>query len=458
MASWTKLVALGLAVSISAFPSKRSTNFCGESDSQVISGTPWIVFNMLYNEDLMSSSDSWCTVYDSLATSSTGVQEIKWGSTSSISPASDTVKGYSFIGLTQNLENTLTGIQSIPANYQWTRSNTTEFKGNIVFDFMTNDVKGDSTSTDSHELMLWLQYEGGQTPIGWSKTPAYTVDSLYGTSWKLYEGVNEDTGITVSSLLPDTQFDGSFSGDLMDWFQVFVTRGTFKNSTYLNVGNAGTEIFYGDSTMSSTLALQIDLPGSSSPEEAAAEAAISADSAAATSALTTSAKSSKAISSTVAAVATSSFVSAPATTNGVPSTPETTSAPPASPIALTTASTASGASSTDPSDSEECSDELSQDSNTAIAATSTTSSNVASATTSGTEPNSDDGSDDCDSDEQQSSIDVPSSTTAAVSNAAGIFPTGPFQPSGVALPTGFPHGSRPHWRPGHHDGHRKPGQ
>lgn len=103
---------------------------------------------------------------------------------------------------------------------------------------MTNDVKGDSTSSDSHELMLWLQYEGGQLPIGWGE-PTATVASLFGTSWKLYEGVNTDSGITVSSLLPDTQFDGSFTGDLKDWLDALVALGKFANTTYVNVGNAG---------------------------------------------------------------------------------------------------------------------------------------------------------------------------------------------------------------------------
>jgi hypothetical protein len=104
---------------------------------------------------------------------------------------------------------------------------------------MTNDIKGDSTSTSSRELMLWLRYEGGQLPIGWSNGPAATIDSLFGTSWELYEDVNRDTGITVSSLLPTRQFDGTFSSDLKDWLLALVALGKFTESTYVNVGNAG---------------------------------------------------------------------------------------------------------------------------------------------------------------------------------------------------------------------------
>jgi xyloglucan-specific endo-beta-1,4-glucanase len=148
-------------------------------------------------------------------------------------------KGYSFVGLTQNLENTLTSIASIPATYTWTRTNTTAFKGNICFDFMTNDVKGDSTSSSSQELMLWLEYTGGQLPIGWTAGSVATIDDLFGTSWDLYQGVNDDTGITVSSLLPKTMFEGTFEGDLREWFMKLVGLGLFTEGTYVNVGNAG---------------------------------------------------------------------------------------------------------------------------------------------------------------------------------------------------------------------------
>jgi Glycosyl hydrolase family 12. len=142
---------------------------------------------------------------------------------------------------------------------------------------MTNDVKGDSTSSSSHELMLWLQYEGGQLPIGWTNGPAGTVDNLFGTSWTLYEDVNTDTGITVSTLMPTNQFEGSFSGDLKDWLLAMAHLGRFTEATYVNVGNAGylflvlvvtlysltdldsTEFFYGNAVMNATLGLQINL-------------------------------------------------------------------------------------------------------------------------------------------------------------------------------------------------------
>lgn len=168
-------------------------------------------------------------------------------------------KGYSFVGLTQNLENRLSAIKSIPATYDWTRTNTTAYKGNICFDFMTSDTKGDSTSANAQELMLWLEYTGGQLPIGWVAGPKATIKNLYGTDWKLYQGKNEDTGITVSSLLPDKQFKNTFSGDIKDWLKALANAGVIKDNTYVNVGNGGTEPFYGKATVKATLGLQINL-------------------------------------------------------------------------------------------------------------------------------------------------------------------------------------------------------
>lgn len=243
-----------------AAPTQASTNLCGDSDYIILNNTPWIVYNMFYNA--AQSVGTQCTYYGSQTTSTAGTKEVIWSSATNIEYVESTnnvPKGYSFVGLTQNLETQISGIDSIPATYDWTRTNSTAFKGNICFDFMTSDTKGDSTSSAAQELMLWLQYEGGQLPIGWADGAVATIDNLYGTSWKLYEGKNDDTGITVHSLLPTTQLDGTFTGDIKDWLVAMANHGTFTTETYVNVGNAGTEFFYGDSVMNATLGLQINL-------------------------------------------------------------------------------------------------------------------------------------------------------------------------------------------------------
>ena len=84
-------------------------------------------------------------------------------------------------------------------------------------------------------------------------------------------------------MLPDTQFSGSFAGDLKDWFEALVRLGRFSDATYVNIGNAGyvyfgpppcdfkgskatndltwrrSEIFWGDSVLKASLGVQINL-------------------------------------------------------------------------------------------------------------------------------------------------------------------------------------------------------
>lgn len=77
----------------------------------------------------------------------------------------------------------------------------------------------------------------------------------------LYQGVNTDTGITVSSLLVDQadQYYGYFAGDIKDWLLAMVDQGLFTKSTYVNVGNAGMEPFYGTVNFENKLGLKINL-------------------------------------------------------------------------------------------------------------------------------------------------------------------------------------------------------
>ncbi|KAF4994240.1 hypothetical protein FDECE_13179 [Fusarium decemcellulare] len=243
-----------------------SATLCGApNESQLITGSPWIVFSMNYN--YQSIDGSCCTGYYDISGSG-DTQQIHWSSIWDISSTTnaDLVKGYSFVGLTQNLQTKLSDIGSIPTTYQWTVSNTTAYKGNVVYDFMTSDTKGDETSSAAQELMLWLRYEGGQVPIGFDKGPVATINNLFGKSgWKLYQGVNTDTGITVSSLLVDendqfgNQEGGTFEGDIKDWLLALSKQGVFSESTFVNVGNAGMEPFWGTVTFDNNLSLRINL-------------------------------------------------------------------------------------------------------------------------------------------------------------------------------------------------------
>jgi xyloglucan-specific endo-beta-1,4-glucanase len=144
------LVAIRVASALPTFSqlaSRSSTaaqNFCGAPDSySVISGTPWIVYSMNYNyQDIEGSC---CTGFTGVTTASDGTQEIGWNSTwkiTEVESTSNVPKGYSFVGLTENLETTIEGIESIPAKYHWVRSNETKYKGMLCLHFPLKKAVG----------------------------------------------------------------------------------------------------------------------------------------------------------------------------------------------------------------------------------------------------------------------------------------------------------------------------
>lgn len=81
------LAAFLFATSVLALPTELtsredSANLCGVQDYKILMGTPWIVYNMLYNKDQMVGTQ--CTGYDSTSTSSSGTQEVHWNSKTDI--------------------------------------------------------------------------------------------------------------------------------------------------------------------------------------------------------------------------------------------------------------------------------------------------------------------------------------------------------------------------------------
>jgi hypothetical protein len=59
-----------------------SSNHCGDYDYVILTGTPWIVYNMLYNADLTVGTQ--CTYYNHVITAADGTQEVVWSSTANI--------------------------------------------------------------------------------------------------------------------------------------------------------------------------------------------------------------------------------------------------------------------------------------------------------------------------------------------------------------------------------------
>ncbi|KAF4485553.1 endoglucanase I precursor [Fusarium agapanthi] len=119
-------------------PAKK---FCGKpNESEVLFGTPWIVFSMNYNYQSIKGSS--CVSYYDHAGSG-DKQTIHWSVLWDIDPnvATNLVKGYDFIGLTQGLETRLSDIKSIPSKYEWTTSETTDYKGMILDSLRLRNVR-----------------------------------------------------------------------------------------------------------------------------------------------------------------------------------------------------------------------------------------------------------------------------------------------------------------------------
>ncbi|KAK6072472.1 family 12 glycoside hydrolase [Seiridium cupressi] len=236
-----------------------ATQQCGDNDRLILPGMPWTVANSMYNADQMVGSQ--CTNFNGILQAADDIKEVSWTSVTDIElvdSTKDLCKGYTNIGIGVNLNKQLSAISSIPAYFQWSRTNTTEFRGSNLFDFVTAPTSGDGTSTATSEFMLWIRIWGGQVPIGYVDGPVATFD-MFGASWKLYEGKNPGSGVTVRSMLVDEDFDGVFQGDLKEWMDAMVEKGYISNSDYLTVGNAGTEVFYGNAVMDATVALNIEV-------------------------------------------------------------------------------------------------------------------------------------------------------------------------------------------------------
>lgn len=109
--------------------------------------------------------------------------------------------------------------------------------------------------TQTREFMLFIKNWGNQIPLGYDDGAIDTVE-LFGKSWKIYAGKNPQ-GVLVHTLFPDSYYEGEFSGDLREWLDAMANKGYITPDWYLNVGNAGVEVFYGQSEMNATVALDI---------------------------------------------------------------------------------------------------------------------------------------------------------------------------------------------------------
>ncbi|CAN8101226.1 unnamed protein product [Discula destructiva] len=206
-----------------------------------------------------------CTTYNGMVTLPNGQAAAKFTADANLVFDQNTIddnKYYSNVGLGENVPSQLSSISSIPASYSWSRTNTTAFRGNVVFDLVLAPTSGDRTSSATKEVMMWLHWQGDQRPLAWNNGTKATFD-LYGKSWDMFQGINynlaDGAGVEVTTITPQTDYGatGAWSGDIKDWLDALVTHGTITDDYYVTNANAGTEQYWGDSVLESTVALEI---------------------------------------------------------------------------------------------------------------------------------------------------------------------------------------------------------
>ena len=69
-------------ITISDSTKQEPIQMCGAAQNVVLTDTPWIVYNMFYNQ--AQTKGSMCTGYESVSTGADGVKKIKWNAITDI--------------------------------------------------------------------------------------------------------------------------------------------------------------------------------------------------------------------------------------------------------------------------------------------------------------------------------------------------------------------------------------
>ncbi|KAK0475890.1 glycoside hydrolase family 12 protein [Armillaria novae-zelandiae] len=186
------------------------------------------------------------------AVTSTSGNNVAW-TTSWTWSGGDGVKSYTNINANNGLKAKLSAINSIKSSWAWSQTTSGTVTANVAYDLFTSSS---ASGKNEYEIMIWLDNVNAK-PISYhydaTGAAIATVKSLSiaGYKWDLYYG-NNGSNYVYSFLTSDKSAVKSFSGDLMDFFDVLST------SQYLITAQGGTEATQGSATLkSSTFSLVI---------------------------------------------------------------------------------------------------------------------------------------------------------------------------------------------------------
>lgn len=75
-------------LTISDSKSQQPAELCGRMQNIVLTDTPWIIYNMMYNQHLTVGTQ--CTNYERVSTGANGNKQIEWSSVTNIAHVKET--------------------------------------------------------------------------------------------------------------------------------------------------------------------------------------------------------------------------------------------------------------------------------------------------------------------------------------------------------------------------------
>lgn len=219
---------------------------CGNGESLVRG--KYLLFNNLWGA--AGGSGSQC-----LSAGESAGEQLAWSTTWTWTGPSGSVKSYAAAVLGwhwgwpvagSGLPIRLRDIGVARARWDYRLEKTTPGPQNVACDIWIASTADPRAEDPTEEIMIWLDREGGATPIG-ARHADVVID---GVVWEFWEGPHPDRGWTVHSFVRAAN-TSSATLNLAKFFEHLIAGG-LSDASYLVGIEAGTEVFTGAGTLETT--------------------------------------------------------------------------------------------------------------------------------------------------------------------------------------------------------------
>ncbi|KAM5343100.1 hypothetical protein ACJ41O_014066 [Fusarium nematophilum] len=225
-----------LAGLAAASPLLKRGTYCGQWDLETAGA--YTIYNNLWGKDNASSGEQ-CTTNNGEQSDGSIAWSVKW----TWAGGQGQVKSYPN-AVVEIEKKSLGEVSSIPSAWSWTYTGDGLIT-NVAYDLFTGST---ADGEEEYEFMIWLGALGGAGPISSTGSAIATVD-IAGSSWKLYEGKNNQ--MTVFSFVAEETVN-EFCGDLADFTDYLMENHGVSQSQILQSVGAGTEPFEGTNAVFTT--------------------------------------------------------------------------------------------------------------------------------------------------------------------------------------------------------------